>query len=61
MWGFGWDHKKRTCKVQREKILNQIILSLDSIELLVLIPESLWKLLCISFSILQFTIWRWKL
>jgi hypothetical protein len=50
MLGFGWDHKKRTCKVQRGKILNKITLSLDSTELLVLIPESLWKLLCIILS-----------
>lgn len=50
MWSFGWDHKKRTCKVQCGKILNQIILSLDSTELLVLILESLWKLLCIILS-----------
>ena len=50
MWGFGWDHKKRTCKIQCGKILNQITLSLDSTELLVLIPESLRKLLCIILS-----------
>jgi len=50
MWSFGWDHKKRTCKVQHRKILYQITLSLDSTELLVLILESLWKLLCIILS-----------